>query len=222
MDVIFDLYGTLMNIHTDEERDSLWSSFAKKMKKYKEYNKDELRKEYLALCAEFQKDIEEIDILKVFEILYPAADLNDIAVTFRKLSTDFIHPYFGVKKLLKTLKKDGHRVFLLSNAQASFTNYELDRFKLKPYFDGIFLSSDYGIKKPNIEYYKKLIEVYNIDVNHAVMIGNDYKNDILPPKELGLKAIYIESNQSYFTDVEDKIVNFGFKKVYERINSLIE
>lgn len=220
MDVIFDLYGTLMNIHTDEGRDSFWASFAKKMKKYKEYNKDDLKKEYLAVCAELQKDIEEIDILKVFRTLYPQGDLNEIAITFRKLSTDFIHPYFGVKKLLKKLKEDGHRIFLLSNAQASFTNYELDHFHLKQYFDGIFLSSDYGIKKPNLEYYKKLIEVFNIDVSNAVMIGNDYQNDILPPKELGLKSIYIESNQSSFTDVEDKIINFSFKKVYERINQL--
>ena len=44
MNIIFDLYGTLMNIHTDEDRASFWSKFAKKMNKYKEYNAQELRK----------------------------------------------------------------------------------------------------------------------------------------------------------------------------------
>ena len=72
-----------------------------------------------------------------------------------------------------------------------------------------------------MEYYKTLIEKYSIEVDNAVMIGNDYKNDILPAKELGLKTIYIESNQSYFTDTEDKIVNFSYKKVLNRIHELL-
>ena len=53
------------------------------------------------------------------------------------------------------------------------------------------------------------------------MIGNDYNNDILPAKELGLKTIYIESNQSYFIDTKDKIVNFSYKKVLNRIHELL-
>ncbi len=219
--VIFDLYGTLMNIHTDEERPSFWEKLAKSLNKYKEYTAKELREEYLKLCEEFQKEREEIEILDVFHILYPTVDSNEIAVTFRKLSTDFIHPYFGVKRLLKTLRKEGYKIYLLSNAQSSFTRWELNKFKLVPFFDGIFLSSDLGIKKPNMEYYKTLIEKYSIEVDNAVMIGNDYKNDILPAKELGLKTIYIESNQSYFTDTEDKIVNFSYKKVLNRIHELL-
>ena len=219
--VIFDLYGTLMNIHTDEERPSFWEKLAKSLNKYKEYTAKELREEYLKLCEEFQKEREEIEILDVFHILYPTVDSNEIAVTFRKLSTDFIHPYFGVKRLLKTLRKEGYKIYLLSNAQSSFTRWELNKFKLVPFFDGIFLSSDLGIKKQNMEYYKTLIEKYSIEVDNAVMIGNDYKNDILPAKELGLKTIYIESNQSYFTDTEDKIVNFSYKKVLNRIHELL-
>ena len=219
--VIFDLYGTLMNIHTDEERPSFWEKLAKSLNKYKEYTALELREEYLKLCEEFQKEREEIEILDVFHILYPTADSNEIAIVFRKLSTDFIHPYFGVKRLLKTLRKEGYKIYLLSNAQASFTRWELNKFKLVPFFDGIFLSSDLGIKKPNMEYYKTLIEKYSIEVDNAVMIGNDYKNDILPAKELGLKTIYIESNQSYYTKTEDKIVNFSYKKVLNRIHELL-
>lgn len=219
--VIFDLYGTLMNIHTDEERPSFWKNLAKKLSKYKEYTPEELKKEYLSICEELQKEKEEINICDTFRLLYPMADPNEVARIFRYLSTDYLYPYFGVKRLLKQLRKDGYKVYLLSNAQASFTRYELKRTGLENLFDGIFLSSDLGIKKPNLVYYKTLIEKFNIDVSNSVMIGNDYNNDILPPKELGLKAIYIESNQSYFVDVEDKIKGFSYKKVYERIKQLI-
>ncbi|RIA77989.1 putative hydrolase of the HAD superfamily [Anaeroplasma bactoclasticum] len=219
--VIFDLYGTLMNIHTDEERDSFWKNLAKAFKDYKEYEPMELKSEYLKLCKELEKEKEEIEILDVFHILYPEGDVNKIAITFRKLSTDFIHPYFGVKRLLKKLKSEGYKIYLLSNAQASFTKWELSKFNLEYLFDGIFLSSDLGIKKPNMAYYNALIEKYSIDTNNAIMIGNDYNNDILPAKELGLKTIYIESNQSYFVDTEDKIINFSYRKVLNRIHELL-
>ena len=218
--VIFDLYGTLMNIHTDESRPAFWASLAKKLKKYKEYSPEELKKEYIALCKELAKEREEIEIIDVFKALYPMADPYEVSILFRKLSTDFIYPYFGVKRLLKTLNKEGYKVYLLSNAQASFTRWELKFTGLDKLFDGIFLSSDLGIKKPNLEYFKALIDKYKINVDQAVMIGNDYKNDILPAKELGLKSIYIETNQSYFIDTEDKIVNFSYKKVHDAITKL--
>lgn len=219
--VIFDLYGTLMNIHTDEGKDSFWKNLAKAFKSYKEYQPMELKSEYLKLCKELEKEKEEIEILDVFHILYPTGDVNKIAITFRKLSTVFIRPYFGVKRLLKKLKSEGYKIYLLSNAQASFTKWELSKFNLEPLFDGIFLSSDLGIKKPNMAYYNKLIEKYSIDVLNAIMIGNDYNNDILPAKELGLKTIYIESNQSYFVETDDKIINFSYKKVLNRIHELL-
>ena len=47
--VIFDLYGTLMNIHTDEEKESFWIHLANAFKKYKEYDPSKLKEEYLNL-----------------------------------------------------------------------------------------------------------------------------------------------------------------------------
>lgn len=218
--IIFDLYGTLMDIHTDEGRDSFWIKLSKKFSKYKEYDPFELKKEYLNLCKELEKEKEEIEILDVFKILYPNVDSNLVAITFRKLSCDYIKPYVGVKRLLKRLREEGYKIYLLSNAQSSFTKYELNRFNMIPLFDGIFLSSDLGIKKPNLKYYKALIDKYNIDINEAVMIGNDYNNDILPAKELGLKTIYLETNQSYFVSTDDKIIDFFYKLVLNRIHEL--
>ena len=45
--VIFDLYGTLMNIHTDEEKESFWIHLANAFKKYKKYDPSILKEEYL-------------------------------------------------------------------------------------------------------------------------------------------------------------------------------
>ena len=54
--VIFDLYGTLMNIHTDEEKESFWIHLANAFKKYKEYDPSILKEEYLNLCMDKPSD----------------------------------------------------------------------------------------------------------------------------------------------------------------------
>ena len=220
MNIIFDLYGTLVDIHTDENSEKVWQTFAKKMKKYKDYDPNDLKDEYFSLVKELEKDKEEINILDVFEKLFPDADSTETAITFRKITTDYIDTYDGVKKLLKMLKGAGHRIYLLSNAQAVFTNYELEKLGIKKMFDAIYLSSDHEIKKPNLDYFQNLLDTYGLDTASTVMIGNDYQNDILPAKKLGLKAIYVETNQSRKVDVEDKVVNFSFTILYEKINNL--
>ena len=58
---IFDLYGTLIDIHTDEERKGLWKEMADYLKENFSsfYEGPDLRKRYLEICHE------EEDILKL-------------------------------------------------------------------------------------------------------------------------------------------------------------
>ncbi len=51
---IFDLYGTLIDIHTDEEQAGLWQDMAAYLQYQFEadYTAKELRKRYLEICAQ--------------------------------------------------------------------------------------------------------------------------------------------------------------------------
>ena len=98
--------------------------------------------------------------------------------------------------LLEALKKSGKKVYLLSNAQRIFTEYEMNYLDITKYFDDIFISSDYGTKKPDIRFFEQLIEKYHLDVKKTLMIGNDVRCDINGAKEAGLDTFYIHSNIS--------------------------
>ena len=58
---IFDLYGTLIDIHTDEERAGLWQEMADYLEENFEaiYKADALRKRYLEICAEEEKALQK-------------------------------------------------------------------------------------------------------------------------------------------------------------------
>ncbi len=217
--IIFDLYGTLIDIHTDEHSDIFWNKLSKKTKKYKVYSGKELKDKYLLLCEEKQKEIEELDIIEVFKELYDVDNLkaNKISIMFRKYSTEYIRLYKGVKKLLKRLKKERFNLYVLSNAQEAFTMPELEKLKIKKYFNNIAISSVYGVKKPNKTFYKEALKRFNIE--NGIMIGNDIECDVLPARQLGLKTIFIKSNLTFDVFMEPDIDGFDCEKVYQKIKS---
>lgn len=212
---IFDLYGTLVDIRTDEDAPGLWTAMAAC---YREegaaYGPEELRESYLRLVGEAESKgaplrwdaheaHPEIQIELVFQRLFRekgvAAELSQAVQAgqrFRELSTEYIRLYDGAKELLSSLRERGCKLWLLSNAQAIFTRRELERLGLSDCFDGIYLSSDCGVKKPDHRFFDLLLQEQGILPELAVMIGNDGVCDIAGARSRGLASIYIRSNLS--------------------------
>lgn len=212
---IFDLYGTLVDIHTDEERETLWEKLALFYGYYGAfYGAEELREAFHRTVAGMERADEgrradayeafpEIQIERVFRKLFLDRGIEadwPLAVHagqfFRVLSTDYLRLYDGVKELLRLLKKRGKRLYLLSNAQKIFTEYEIRALDIFRFFDGIFISSDYGCKKPDRAFFEKLLDTHGISAKTAVMIGNDGVCDVQGAHRAGLSAIYLHSNLS--------------------------
>ena len=77
-----------------------------------------------------------------------------------------------------------------------FAGWELERLGLDGLFDGVYLSSDCGCKKPDPRFFQTLLRQRGIDPGQAVMIGNDGICDVQGAKAVGLAAVYIRSNLS--------------------------
>lgn len=213
-DCIFDLYGTLVDIHTDEERPQLWEDLAAWYRDHgAPYAPEELQEAYIRTVRQMERGTSlrndaheahpEIQLEFVFQALYRQKRTDaslDLAVRtgerFRKESLDYIRLYDGAVELLKALRANGQRIWLLSNAQRIFTAYELKTLGIEPLFDGIYLSSDYGCKKPDRRFFDILLKERGIAVESAVMTGNDGVCDIQGAREAGLSTVYIRSNIS--------------------------
>lgn len=214
---IFDLYGTLIDINTDEWSSDLWKKLAV-LYAYKgaHYTYEELNEEYNRLVALEKESVRkkhsdytfiDIKIEKVFKKLFTQkkisvskAQVMFAAEAFRCYSTKYIRLYDGVKDLLDTLKAKEKKIYLLSNAQRSFTENELNMFGLAPYFDGICISSDEECSKPDLHYFKILFERYNLKKSESIMIGNDYLSDIGGAADFGIDSLYI--HQSISPEIE--------------------
>lgn len=206
---IFDLYGTLIDINTNEWSGYLW----KKMQEFysfygAEYSSLELKKEYFRICKEEEEkltefDYPEIKIENVFQKLFnnKGIDINiETCITagqfFRIISTKYIKLYDGTIELLEYLKSKNKKIYLLSNAQQIFTEYEMKHLDIYKYFDGIVFSSDESCRKPSQSFFDIVIERYKLDRKESIMIGNDWITDIEGAKKAGLDSIYIHTNIS--------------------------
>ena len=216
----FDLYGTLIQMSTDEESLTFWAKMAELYAVYgADYTAAGLRREYKRLTREEERKliaetgcrIPEIKLEKVFARLLTEAknthvtahsfdkDIDGIAYyisnSFRVMSRRRMKLYPFVPELLQYLRDSGRRVYMLSNAQAVFTTPEIEQLGLTEYFDDIFLSSDIGVKKPEAVFFEKLIRKHSLDPGVTAMVGNDFYADMGIALACGTAGIHINSDR---------------------------
>lgn len=209
---IFDLYGTLIDIHTEEGEEALWIALTDFFQKQGAlYTPAQLQEGYQKYVAEELKQYEEIQVEKVFQKLFAlkGVDADDVLIAqtcrfFRDTSTHHIRLYEWSVPILKQLKENGKNVYLLSNAQRSFTYHEMEKLDIVQYFDAIYISSDYGVKKPNPKFFQTLIEKEGLDVTESLFLGNDQTCDILGAKNVGMDTWYVHTacSPKYQEDVK--------------------
>lgn len=208
-DLIFDLYGTLVDIHT-EENDRVWEKTAFYFGFYgARYTPEELKTDFR---TELQKReakegqsyecFPDIPFEQVMESLFRAKGVTEnagslgknAAQLFRICSLDYVNLYPGVLDALKRLREKGCRLWLLSNAQRVFTEYELRHLGLGQQLDGIYISSDYRCRKPDVRFFQALMGEQKLDKSQCLMIGNDLHTDIGGAKAAGLATFYLHTN----------------------------
>lgn len=213
--ILFDLYGTLVDIRTDEDRPEAWAALAR-FYSYcgARYTPQALRAAYLAevdrqtagrqsLRRDSHEAHPEIELAGVFHALFRAGGIEadqTLAVHagqfFRALTTDYLRLYDGVPAMLAALRAKGAKLYLVSNAQAIFTACEMRALGLEGAFDAVYLSSDYGCKKPDLRFFRLPLEEHRLDPARTIMVGNDPVCDAAGAKAAGLAALYVRSNLS--------------------------
>ena len=206
---LFDLYGTLVDIHTDESGSAFWKAVAAFFTaRGASYTAHGLRENYRALCAAETARLQaaypgaevEIELLSVFRTLYEmrgvvpdAALLAETAWSFRRRSTCHLRAYAGAGELLDALRAAGRSVILLSNAQSCFTRPELELLGLAERFDRIFISSEIGFKKPDPRFFTAPLRELGLEPADCLMIGNDPICDAAGALRVGMDAAFVRS-----------------------------
>lgn len=210
---LFDLYGTLADIHTDEDSPEFWQSVSRLLgmqgvKRTPEGLKEEYLREVSRLEAQARAALPqgaepEIDLATVFRGFFAQGGVEaddrtvaDFARTFRLLSLKKLRLFPGIPEMLDAIHAAGKRAYLLSNAQSLFTRPELTLLGLDSLLDGSILSSEAGRKKPDPAFYQAVMEKYGLDPSRTAMVGNDGTADCWGAAGAGLDSFYVHTEQS--------------------------
>lgn len=208
---LFDLYGTLADVHTDERKDELWEKLSVWLaSEGARYTPKELENAYFSRVKQLEASAKaargawaEIDIADVFSEFYTLRGIEPtkeriecVTKLFRLLSLEKLRLYPGVEALMQRLHGAGKRVFLLSNAQYLFTWPEICALGLDKYFDGVIISSVEGLKKPDVRLYRLALERFALAASETVMVGNDDRADCHGAATAGLDSMYVYTEQS--------------------------
>ena len=207
---IFDVYGTLVDIHTNEYEDATWAKMAETLNFYGvEYTSQELKETYFSSC-EWQMRLgekhfknPEIDVVEIFRHIFANKGkkagrslATHLAQEFRAFSTEYIGVFAGVHETLAKLRKSGKKLYILSNAQACFTKPELNKLGLRKYFHGIVYSSDYKCAKPDPALFKVLVDKYKLDRKDCIYIGNDPLTDVDGARNAKIDCLWLKTSNT--------------------------
>jgi len=207
--ILFDLYGTLIDIETDESLEEVYRGIAHFLTYQGVYlHRWEVRDRYYRIMKqqreESGEEYPEIDVEAIWntfleqEGMKAAAarrDLGRILVQlYRGISRKRLQLYPDVKRVLDDLQPH-YRMALISDAQPGYALPEIKAVGLDGYFDPIIISADYGFRKPDARLFAKSLDILKLTPAEVIYVGNDMYRDIYGASRLGIKTLFVDSNQ---------------------------
>lgn len=93
------------------------------------------------------------------------------------------------------LKKNGYRVFILSNMAKETFEYFSNKYEFFNMVDGAVVSAYEGIKKPNPKIFEILLEKYSLVADECLLIDDDDTNKTLEvANDIGIKGRRVNAN----------------------------
>lgn len=143
------------------------------------------------------KDKDRYDLVKArvpekyHEALKKCADRWDICMD----------PLEGAEEFCRYVKDSGYKIFVLSNASDLFYKY-FPKFLPLDFFDGVFVSSDYLMLKPDIAIYRKFLEEYGLKAEECLFI-DDREANVKGAEIAGMNTFCFKGDYAKIREVLD-------------------
>lgn len=206
--VLFDLYGTLVDIHTDEANPAIYHTLAQFLNYYQVYFRPAdlarlYREKSEKLLAECPGPYGEIDVFRVFEEILAEgrgqrpdrALVIWVARLFRSLSRGHLRLFPDTVPTLEKLRPE-YRLGIVSDAQWVYSEPEIRMLGLNAYFDTIILSSRYCVRKPDPQIFAHALKAMHLEAAQAVYVGDNPAVDLGGPQAIGMAVLLIQRHET--------------------------
>lgn len=208
--LLFDLYGTLIDIEVDEENESVFKFISKWLnaqgfkvmpKKLAFLYKsciENIRKSKRDKINEYEITSIFYDVIKSLNPTKRPKRLSECAARiFRVMTTCYINLFDETFELLKRAKKRGVKVGIIANAQRFNAEAEIEMFNISKYVDYSVFSSDVGTKMPDPSIFSKAKSDFCCDAKSIYFITSHLKNNVESFNKYGIETIRVIPNKGF-------------------------
>jgi putative hydrolase of the HAD superfamily len=207
--ILFDLYGTLIDIETDESLEEIYRGIAHYLTYHGVYlHRWEVRDRYYGIMKQQKEErgeeFPEIDVEAIWNSFLRQEGIG-APLARRKLALILAQMYRGISRKRLQLYPDVGRVLdelrptfrmaLVSDAQPCYALPEIRAVGLDGYFDPIIISAQYGFRKPDTRLMGMALDAMKLKPAEVICVGNDMYRDIYGASRLGIRTIFVDSNQ---------------------------
>lgn len=203
--IIFDLYGTLVDISTNEDKKESFDYLSLYFQYYgANITSKNLR---LALDAEKERYLQthherypELNLEVIFDNILKREGINNPFLTesccklYRLFSRERFQLFSDSLPVLREMKRNGYLLAMISDAQKVFTLEETRMLGLDQFFQHILLSTHFGFKKPDPRLFDIASALLEVPPTEAVYIGDNADKDIPGAKQIGMPVILVDRN----------------------------
>lgn len=201
--VLFDLYGTLLDIETDERSEATATAFVAWVAS--RHGPEAARRaatrplalELAAVTpaprAHAEPDVGPVVAAHLSHLLGRSPsppEVHEAGERFRSCSRRKLALVAGAAEALERLR-GSFRLALVSNAQRLFTAAELARFALDRWLCPVLLSSDVGVRKPGRAIFALALERAGALASQTLYVGNDPLDDVEGAAAAGLRTCLV-------------------------------
>ena len=95
-------------------------------------------------------------------------------------------PLPGAREFCEYVRSHGYKIFVLSNASDLFYEY-FPKFLPLDFFNGVFVSADYHMLKPDVNIYRRFLEEYGLNGEECIFI-DDLAQNVAGASEAGMNT----------------------------------
>ncbi|HLD49006.1 MAG TPA: HAD-IA family hydrolase [archaeon] len=107
--------------------------------------------------------------------------------------------------MLKQLRDQGYKTGLISNSSVFAIEQIKKKTDLLNYIDYPLFSFDVGVIKPNLKFFRAMLNISKCKPKETIMIGDKLNDDVIPPKSLGMSAILFKD----YEQLKKELTSFG-------------